>query len=101
MEFNSICNYLKTRNLNNAVRYGFNKIKFINYVGVISLGNLVIEILQKISITNDIVKDRKMLMFILSKCNKISVSINEVLETNIVNQSLLDVLAKVITKNYC
>lgn len=98
IEFNSVCNYLKTRNLNNAARYGFNKIKFINYVGIISVGNLVIEILPKISITNDIVKDRKILMFMLSKCNRISVNINEVLETNIVSQSLLDILAKVFTK---
>lgn len=98
IEFNSLCNYLKDRNLNNAVQYGFNKIKFINYVGIISLGNLIIEILPKISITNDIVKDRKMLMFMLSKCNRISVNINEVLETNIVNQSLLDILAKVFAK---
>ncbi|MBS5937607.1 hypothetical protein [Clostridium sp.] len=98
IEFNSVCNYLKNRNLNNAAQYGFNKIKFINYVGIISVGNLVIEILPKISITNDIVKDRKMLMFMLSKCNKVSVKINEILETNIVNQSLLDILAKVFTK---
>lgn len=98
IEFNSLCNYLKDRNLNNAVQYGFNKIKFINYVGIISLGNLIIEILPKISISNDIVKDRKMLMFMLSKCNRISVNINEVLETNIVNQSLLDILAKVFAK---
>ena len=98
IEFNSVCNYLKTRNLNNAVRYGFNRIKFINYVGIISVGNLVIEILPKISITNDIVKDRKMLMFMLSKCNKISVNINEAIETSIVSQSLLDILAKIFTK---
>lgn len=97
-EFNSLSNYIKDRNLNNAVLYGFNKIKFINYVGIISVGNLVIEILPKISITNDIVKDRKMLMFMLAKCNKLSVNIHEVLETNIVNQSLLDILAKVFTK---
>ena len=98
IEFNSVCNYLKNRNLNNAAQYGFNKIKFINYVGIISVGNLVIEILPKISITNDIVKDRKMLMFMLSKCNKVSVKINEFLETNIVNQSLLEILAKVFTQ---
>lgn len=98
IEFNSVCNYLKNRNLNNAAQYGFNKIKFINYVGIISVGNLVIEILPKISITNDIIKDRKILMFMLSKCNKVSVNINEILETNIVNQSLLDILAKIFTK---
>lgn len=98
IEFNSVCNYLKNRNLNNAAQYGFNKIKFINYVGIISVGNLVIEILPKISITNDIVKDRKILMFMLSKCNKVSVNINEILETNIVNKSLLDILAKIFTK---
>lgn len=96
-EFNSLSNYIKDRNLNNSVQYSFNKIKFINYVGIISVGNLVIEILPKISITNDIVKDRKMLMFMLSKCNKLSVNINEVLETTIVNQSLLEILAKVFS----
>lgn len=97
-EFNSLSNYIKDRNLNNTVLYGFNKIKFINYVGIISVGNLVIEILPKISITNDIVNDRKMLIFMLAKCNKLSVNIHEVLETNIVNQSLLDILEKVFTK---
>lgn len=60
--------------------------------------NLIIEILPKISLSNDIIKDREILVFMLSKCNKLSVDINELLNSNILNNSLLDILAKVFSK---
>ncbi|MCI6457639.1 MAG: McrC family protein, partial [Clostridium sp.] len=42
--------------------------------------------------------DREILVFMLSKCNKLSVDINELLNSNILNNSLLDILAKVFSK---
>ncbi len=98
MEYNVLSMYLKNNVHQNGISYGYNKVKFINYVGIISVGNLVIEILPKISITKDAIKDREILMFMLSKCNKLSVDIKEMLNTNIIKQSLIDILAKIFTQ---
>lgn len=98
VEYNALSMYLKSNMPQNGVSYGYNKLKFINYVGIISVGNLVIEILPKISLTEEASKDREILMFMLSKCNKISVDIKEMLNTNIIKQSLLDILAKIFTQ---
>lgn len=97
-EYRDLCLYLKKNISNKSILYDYNKIKFINYVGIIKINNLIIEILPKISLSNDIIKDRKMLIFMLSKCNKLSVDIKELLNSNILNNSLLDILAKVYSK---
>ena len=97
-EYKDLCLYLKKNIGNKSIVYDYNKIKFINYVGIIKVNNLIIEILPKISLSNDIIKDREMLMFMLSKCNKLSVDIKELLNSNIINNSLIDILAKVFSK---
>ena len=97
-EYKNLCVYLKKNIGNKSIVYDYNKIKFINYVGIIKINNLIIEILPKISLSNDIIKDREILVFMLSKCNKLSVDINELLNSNILNNSLLDILAKVFSK---
>ena len=97
-EYRDLCLYLKKNIGNKSIVYDYNKIKFINYVGIIKVKNLIVEILPKISLSNDIIKDREMLMFMLSKCNKLSVDIKELLNSNILNNSLLDILAKVFSK---
>ena len=97
-EYKNICVYLKKNIGNKSIVYDYNKIKFINYVGIIKINNLIIEILPKISLSNDIIKDREILMFMLSKCNKLSVDIKELLNSNILKNSLLDILAKVFSK---
>ena len=97
-EYRDLWLYLKKNIGNKSIVYDYNKIKFINYVGIIKLKNLIVEILPKISLSNDIIKDREMLMFMLSKCNKLSVDIKELLNSNILNNSLLDILAKVFSK---
>ena len=97
-EYRDLCLYLKKNIGNKSIVYDYNKIKFINYVGIIKINNLIIEILPKISLSNDIIKDREILVFMLSKCNKLSVDINELLNSNILNNSLLDILAKVFSK---
>ena len=97
-EYRDLCLYLKKNIGNKSIVYDYNKIKFINYVGIIKVKNLIVEILPKISLSNDIIKDREILVFMLSKCNKLSVDINELLNSNILNNSLLDILAKVFSK---
>ena len=97
-EYRDLCLYLKKNIGDKSIVYDYNKIKFINYVGIIKVSNLIIEILPKISLSNSINKDREMLIFMLSKCNKLSVDIKELLNTNIINNSLLDILAKVFSK---
>lgn len=97
-EYRDLCLYLKKNIGNKSIVYDYNKIKFINYVGIIKVKNLIVDILPKISLSNDIIKDREMLMFMLSKCNKLSVDIKELLNSNILNNSLLDILAKVFSK---
>ena len=97
-EYKNLCVYLKKNIGNKSIVYDYNKIKFINYVGIIKINNLIIEILPKISLSNDIIKDREILVFMLSKCNKLSVDIKELLNSNILNNSLLDILAKVYSK---
>ena len=97
-EYRELCLYLKKNLGNKSILYDYNKIKFINYVGIIKVNNLIIEILPKISLSNDVIKDREMLIFMLSKCKKLSVNIDEILNSNILNNSLLDILAKVFSK---
>ena len=97
-EYKDLCLYLKKNLSDKSIVYDYNKIKFINYVVIIKVKNLIIEILPKISLSNDIIKDRKMLIFMLSKCNKLSLDIKELLNSNILNNSLLDILAKVFSK---
>ena len=97
-EYRDLCLYLKKNIGNKSIVYDYNKIKFINYVGIIKVKNLIVEILPKISLSNDIIKHREMLMFMLSKCNKLSVDIKELLNSNILKNSLLDILAKVFSK---
>lgn len=97
-QYRDIRLYLK-KNLNNkSILYDYNKLKFINYVGIIKVNNLVIEILPKISLSNDIIKDRQMLIFMLSKCKKLSVDIKDLLKSNILSNSLLDILARLFSK---
>lgn len=97
-QYRDICLYLK-KNLNNkSILYDYNKLKFINYVGIIKVNNLVIEILPKISLSNDIIKDRQKLIFMLSKCKKLSVDIKDLLKSNILSNSLLDILARLFSK---
>lgn len=97
-EYKNICVYLKKNIGNKSIVYDYNKIKFINYVGIIKINNLIIEILPKISLSNDITKIGKFLCLCFLNVNKLSVDINELLNSNILNNSLLDILAKVFSK---
>lgn len=96
-EYKNLCVYLKNNIPKKVINYDYNKIKFINYVGIIKVDKLIIEILPKISLSNDKINDRKMLIFMLSKCNKIPVNIAEIIDSNIINNTLLNIIGKI----YC
>lgn len=98
-EFKTLSKYISSNLSTKFINFGYNSIKFINYVGVIVIENMIIEILPKISLTNDYSKDREMLVFMLSKCRKLSIRIDEFIGSEIIAQSLLDIIAKVFTNN--
>ena len=64
-EFQSLSKYIEDNLSFQLVVFGYKKLKFINYVGVIALDNLVIEILPKISLSGEVLEDRKVLLFML------------------------------------
>lgn len=94
-EYDKLCIYLKKNLPKVSVLYDYNRLKFINYVGIIHIDNIVIEILPKISLSTDAAEDRKALLFMLSKCRKINVDIRDMIESNIIKQHLINILAKI------
>lgn len=72
----------------------YKKIRFINYVGVICLSNVTIEILPKISLSSDSEKDREALLLMLSKCSKLPFDIDKTMSLNLKDFSLIDLLSK-------
>lgn len=72
----------------------YKKIRFINYVGVICLSNVTIEILPKISLSGNSEKDRTVLLLMLSKCSKLPFDIDKIMSLNLKDYSLIDLLSK-------
>lgn len=94
-EYESLIKYLSIHYSDKEViEVKYNKIRFINYVGIIALGEVTIEILPKISLSNDISKDREMLLFMLSKCGELPIKITDTLDVNLRDCSLIDIIAK-------
>lgn len=94
IEYNKLCRYFNEHYNSNLIEHSFNKFRFINYVGIINIDNVVIEILPKISLTNDINKDREVLIRMLVKCRRLPIQINNSLSTENCNVSLIDLLGK-------
>lgn len=72
----------------------YKKVRFINYVGIIAIENVVIEILPKISLSSSKEKDKEILLAMLSRCNKLPFSVDEEMNLNVKNYDLLDLIAK-------
>lgn len=81
IEYNKLCRYFNEHYNSNLIEHRFNKFRFINYVGIINIDSIVIEILPKISLTNNINMDREALISMLVKCNKVSIKIDNDLST--------------------
>lgn len=94
-EFQSLVRYIEENLSSRLVLFGYKKLKFVNYVGVIALDDLVIEILPKISLTGDVLEDRKALIFMLSKCRKFNVRAEEFVGSNILNNTLIDIIGEI------
>lgn len=101
-EFEDLLRYLNDKKDNfktGIIDVKYKKLRLINYVGIISIQNVVIEIVPKISLSNDREKDREVLLQMLSKCTKLPFSINESLSLNLKNYNLIELLAKFFIEN--
>lgn len=94
-EYDKLCIYLKNNLPQVSILYNYNRLKIINYVGIISADNIVLEILPKISLSNNAIEDRKILMHMLSKCRKLNANVRNMMNTNILKQPLINILGKI------
>lgn len=94
-EYRALQKYLEEniRDNTNVIEGGYNKIRFINYVGVLKIKNVTIEVLPKISFSNDKNKDRRVLLAMLSKCLDLDINLDKFINSNTQNYSLLDLIA--------
>lgn len=101
-EFDELIKYLEGKKDNfesGIIDIKYKRVRVINYVGIISLNNVTIEILPKISLSGNKKKDREILLQMLSKCNKLPFSINESMSLNLKDYDLIDLLAKFFLKH--
>ncbi|NRT77618.1 McrC family protein [Clostridium beijerinckii] len=95
-EKNSLIKYLETTisksNDSDIIEQKYNKIRFINYVGIIKIKNVIIEVIPKISLNNDINKDKKMLLHMLSKCMDLEINLDKAIDSTNANYNLLELI---------
>lgn len=94
-EFQSLSKYIEKNLSSQLVVFGYKCLRFINYVGVIALDNLVIEILPKISLSGEASEDRRALIFMLSKCRKLNIRAEEFIGSNAMNNTLIDIIGEI------
>lgn len=94
-EFQSLSKYIEENLSSQLVVFGYKCLRFINYVGVIALDNLVIEILPKISLSGEASEDRRALIFMLSKCRKLNIRAEEFMGSNSINKTLIDIIGEI------
>ncbi|MDU5020549.1 MAG: hypothetical protein E6269_08375, partial [Clostridiales bacterium] len=100
IELKGLTSYLSNKyNNKRIIEFKQDKIRFINYTGIIALDNLLIEILPKISLSNNIDKDRKMLIQMLTMCNKLPLNIEQSNSINTSKNNLLDILVNMYIEN--
>lgn len=98
-EFQSLSKYIEDNLSSQLVVFGYKKLKFINYVGVIALDNLVIEILPKVSLSGEVSEDRKVLLFMLSKCKKINIKTLDFIGSNLINNTIIDIIGEIFYRD--
>lgn len=101
-EFDELIKYLEDKKDNfesGIIDIEYKRLRVINYVGIISLSNVTVEILPKISLSGNKEKDREILLQMLSKCNKLPFSINESMSLNLKDYNLIELLAKFFLKH--
>lgn len=80
------------------IKNEYNRLKLINYVGIISIENVTIEIIPKISLSNNKKKDKEILLQMLSKCSKLPFDIDNSINTNLAEYDLIELLAKLFVQ---
>ena len=96
-EADELIKYLSDREddfLCGIIKNEYNRLKLINYVGIISIENVTIEIIPKISLSNNKKKDKEILLQMLSKCSKLPFDIDNSIKTNLAEYDLIELLAK-------
>ena len=94
-EFQSLSKYIEENLSSQLVVFGYRKLRFINYVGIIALDNLIIEILPKISLSGEASEDRRVLIFMLSKCRKLNIIAEEFMGSGVTNNTLIDIIGEI------
>lgn len=94
-QYNSLLKYLENNIKSDAeiIQTKYNKFRFINYVGILNIGNVIIEILPKVSLSDDKNKDKKILLQMFSKCTDLELNLDETINSKIQNYNLLELLA--------
>lgn len=93
IEYEKLLKYLENNNdvlKSNIIDIKYKKIRVINYVGIICFENVILEILPKLSLSDNLVKDREILLQMLSICNKIPITMNEKIRLSLKNYNLLN-----------
>ncbi|MBY1686346.1 McrC family protein, partial [Clostridioides difficile] len=93
IEYEKLLKYLENNNdvlKSNIIDIKYKKLRFINYVGIICFENIILEILPKLSLSDNLVKDREILLQMLSICNKIPIIMNEKIRLSLKNYNLLN-----------
>ncbi|HBG9859420.1 5-methylcytosine restriction system specificity protein McrC, partial [Clostridioides difficile] len=68
IEYEKLLKYLENNNdvlKSNIIDIKYKKLRFINYVGIICFENVILEILPKLSLSDNLVKDREILLQML------------------------------------
>ncbi len=93
-EKNALMRYLESNISydNEIIDQKFNKIRFVNYVGIIKIKNVIIEVIPKISLSSDIKKDKKVLLQMLSKCIDLDINLDKIIDSKTENYNLLELI---------
>ncbi|PFR04427.1 hypothetical protein COK31_11200 [Bacillus cereus] len=94
-EYNSLVRYLENNMSSDVeiIQNKYKKIRFINYVGILNIENVTIEIIPKISLSDDKDTDKKILLKMLSKCMDLELNLDEEINSKVQNYNLLELLA--------
>lgn len=99
-EAHELYNYAMSKKLDmDNILWERDTLRFINYVGYISLSTVSIEILPKISLNDSAELERKALLNMLSKCGVLKVNYSEISSLKLYKQSLNEILAYLFSKN--
>ncbi|ALC52366.1 hypothetical protein CN899_22015 [Bacillus thuringiensis] len=94
-EYDLLVRYLENNIGDNKeiIQNKYRKLRFINYVGIINIENVTIEIIPKISLSNDKNIDKQILLRMLSKCSDLELNLDKEINSKIRDSNLLELLA--------